>query len=109
MTTRSYIARSKISRIRPHQVLRKLPDDAIINITEASFLLGKHPETIRRWRKLNVGPRHLKHPIYPNHVEYLIGDVRDWIMERFSSPGGNPPSLWGRSVPKPLTSFHNNP
>ena len=109
MTTRSHTEPLKSSRIRPPNELRKLPDDAIINITEASFLLGKHPETIRRWRKLSVGPRHLKHPIYPNHVEYLIGDVRDWIMERFSPPGGNPPSLWGRSIPKSSTPFHHNP
>jgi hypothetical protein len=109
MTARPLATPPKFSRIRPLHELRRLPDEAIINVTEASLLLGKHPETIRRWRKLKVGPRHLRHPIYINHIEYLIGDVRAWIMGRFSQPSSDPQSLWGRSVPKTSTPFHKNP
>lgn len=108
MQTQPHTTQPKKSRIRPLHELRKLPNDAIINITEASQLLGKHPETIRRWRKLEAGPRHLIHPIYPKHVEYLIGDVRDWIMERFSRPGGDLPNVWGRIVSRTaITPIHN--
>lgn len=109
MQTRPHTTPPKNSRIRPLHELRKLPDDAIINITEASLLLGKHPETIRRWRKLKAGPRHLRHPIYINHVEYLIGDVRTWIMRRCTPPDGNPPNLWERSVLQHSTTQHHNP
>jgi len=109
MTKLYHLNPPKLSRIRQLAELRCLPDDAIINITEASILMGKHPETIRRWRKLKVGPRHLRHPISINHIEYLIGDVRSWIMGRFSSPKDDPSSVWVNSAPKTSTSSHRNP
>jgi hypothetical protein len=108
MTRKSNLKPPKLSRIRPLTELRCLPDDAIINITEASLLIGKHPETIRRWRKLNGGPRYLKHPVYSNHVEYLIGDVRDWIMTRTVSSVGDQPRLWTLLVSTAQNNSLNN-
>ena len=107
MTKQPNTQNSKYSRTRGLDALRCLPNDAIINITEASYLLGKHPETIRRWRKLSVGPRHLRHPIYPNHTEYLIGDVRAWIISRFDSFSGDPLKLLERDASETLNSSHS--
>ena len=73
---------AKQSRIRPLDLLCNLPNDAIINVAEVGRLICRDRETIRRWRKLNAGPRFLCHPVYPNRVEYRLGDVREWILGR---------------------------
>jgi hypothetical protein len=60
-----------------------LPDEAIVNIAEAALLMRRHPETLRRWRLANLGPRYLTSHNNAK-IEYLVKDIRNWIEGRRS-------------------------
>jgi len=75
---------SKSCRSRLLNELVSLPDEALIGVNEAALLIGRSRETIRRWRKLGIGPSHLKHPLGSDYAQYQIGIIRNWIKGRIN-------------------------
>ena len=70
------------NRVRNLNELVSLPDDALIGVNEAALLMGRSRETVRRWRKMGIGPLHLNHPMGNDYAQYQIGEIRNWIKAR---------------------------
>lgn len=86
---------------------RTTDPDALVDVQRAARLVGRHPETVRRWvwsgrlAGRREGRRLL---VSRSDVEALAGldptsrSLRDWAVEARAVRGGMPPGAAGRSA-----------
>lgn len=64
---------------RSVEVLRALPDDAVVTPQELALLLRVRPGLLTEWRGKRRGPEYQK---AEHQVRYTMGAVRSWERSR---------------------------
>ncbi len=59
-----------------HSRNRKNDELRVVSAKEAARLLGKHPNTLVKWRMSGTGPRFVK---TGRAISYVISDILDWL------------------------------
>lgn len=65
----------------PDETLQKIEDRLrVLSEEHTAELLGRHVQTLRRWRRAGIGPAHIK--LGAKGVGYRVGDIEGFQNAR---------------------------